>query len=166
MSAAVWRVAWRLLLCIAVSGLAWRVLGRVAMICTLPLFGVMLARPLIDLASDLHHATRWLVWRSEEGRYYAFHGQQVRVIEDAEQVRWVRAADVRRIVGYTSSDGAIALTYPTGWALFGSPPEGYFSDEALLTHLRREGTAEAGRFALWAERTITFPARRRRERQR
>jgi len=112
------------------------------------------------------HGARWLVWRPEEGRYYAFHGQQVRVIEDVENVRWVRAADVRRIVGYTASDGALALTYPNDWTDFGSPPEPYFSAEALLTHLRKEGTAEAGRFALWAERTIAFPARRLRERSR
>ena len=68
--------------------------------------------------------------------------------------------------GYTASDGALALTYPNGWTQFGSPPEPYFSDEALLTHLRKESTAEAGRFALWAERTIAFPARRLRERTR
>ena len=166
MGATIWRITWRGALCVGVSWAVWRVLGPAAMVCSLPLFGIALARPLVDLASDLRHGARWLVWRPEEGRYYAFHGQQVRVIEDVENVRWVRAADVRRIVGYTASDGALALTYPNGWTQFGSPPEPYFSDEALLTHLRKESTAEAGRFALWAERTIAFPARRLRERNR
>lgn len=161
-----WRIAWRTALCVAVSWTAWRVAGRAVMVCTLPLFGVLLARPLVELASDLRHGARWLVWRPEEGRYYAFHGQQVRVIEDDEHMRWVRAADVRRIVGYTASDGALALTYPGGWKLLGAPPEPYFSDETLLAHLGKERSAEAGRFALWAERTIAYPAREHRRRAR
>ena len=65
---------------------------------------------------------------------------------------------------FTSSDGVLALTYPNAWRLMGNPPQPHIGDEALLVHLRREGTADAGRFMHWAERTITFPARRLRER--
>ena len=79
-------------------------------------------------------------------------------------MRWVRVADVRRIVGFTSSDGVLALTYPGGHRVMGNPPQPHLSDEALLIHLRKEGSADAHRFMHWAERTITFPARRVRER--
>ena len=164
MNAPLVRIAWRLALCAAVSWCVWRVGGLVPMVCTAPLYGIVLARPLLDLMGDMRHQTHALILRPVEGRYYAFHGKPVQVIEDEAHVRWVRAADVRRIVGYTASDGALALTYPNGWRLLGKPPEPHFSDETLLVHLRKETSPEAARFKHWAERTIAFPARRLRER--
>ena len=165
MNTALVRIAWRLALCGLVSWFVWRVGGLVPMVATAPLYGVLLARPLLDLVSDLRHQTRVLVWRPLEGRHYVYRGTPVQVLEDDAQVRWVRAADVRAIVGFTATDGALALTYPDGWRVLGKPPQAHFSDEALLVHLRKENSAEAGRFMHWAERTITFPARRLRERR-
>ena len=165
MNTALVRIAWRLALCGLVSWFVWRVGGLVPMVATAPLYGVLLARPLLDLVSDLRHQTRVLVWRPLEGRHYVYRGTPVQVLEDDTQVRWVRAADVRAIVGFTASDGALALTYPDGWRVLGKPPQAHFSDETLLVHLRKENSAEAGRFVHWAERTITFPARRLRERR-
>ncbi len=135
------------------------------MVCTAPLYGVLLAKPLLDLMSEMRHQTRVLVWRPLEGRHYVYRGMPVQVIEDDAHVRWVRAADVRGIIGFTASDGALALTYPAGWRQLGEPAQWHFSDEALLTHLRKENSAEAGRFVHWVERTIAFPARRLRARR-
>ena len=60
------RIAWRLALCGLVSWCVWRVGGLVPMVCTAPLYGVLLARPLLDLMSDLRHQTRVLIWRPLE----------------------------------------------------------------------------------------------------
>jgi hypothetical protein len=162
---AIARIAWRLAVCLLVSWCVWRLGGLAPMVATAPLYGVLLAKPLLELMSDMRHQTRVLVWRPLEGRHYVFRGTPVQVIEDESHVRWVRAADVRRIVGFTASDGALALTYPNGWRLMGQPPEPHFSDEALVTHLRKENSAEAGRFMHWAERTIAYPARQLRARR-
>ena len=163
MSAVIVRIAVRLALCAACSWLVWRFGGLVVMVTTAPLYGVLLARPLLDLASELRHHTRALAWRSVEGRHFAFKGIPVQVLEDDTHHRRVRAADVRRIVGFTASDGALALTYPKGWRRMGAPAQPHFSDEALITHLAKENTPEAVRFRHWVEREIVFPARRRRE---
>lgn len=157
-------IAWRSALCAAFAWAAWRWGGLGSMVYALALFGVVLAKPLIDLASELRHGVRVAVWKPVEGRYYAYHGHRIEVVEDADHCRWVRAADVRRVVGFTASDGALALSYPSGWRAFGKPPEPHFSDEALLLHLAKERSAEAIRFKNWAEREIFFPARRERER--
>jgi hypothetical protein len=159
------RIAWRLAVCVLVSWCVWRLGGLAPMVATAPLYGVLLAKPLLELMSDMRHQTRALVWRPLEGRHYVFHGTPVQVIEDDAHVRWVRAADVRRIVGFTASDGALALTYPNGWQLMGQPPEPHISDEALITHLRKESSTEAGRFMHWVERTIAYPARQLRARR-
>ena len=158
------RIAWRLALCAAGSWAAWHFGGLVTVVATAPLYGIALARPLLDLASELRHRSRALVWRSVEGRHYVFRGTPVQVLEDDQQRRWVRAADVRRIVGHTASDGALALTYPDGWRRMGRPAQPHFSDAALVAHLAKESTPEALRFRQWVEREIVFPGQRLRER--
>jgi hypothetical protein len=157
------RLSTRLALCAATSWALWRIGGPVLMVLGTPLYGIALARPLLDLAGELRHALRAAAWRPLEGRHCVYRGTPVQVLEDESHVRWVRAADVRRIVGHTASNGALALTYPDGWRLLGTPPEPHFSDVALVAHLRTERSARALHFRHWVERTIAFPARRQRE---
>jgi prophage antirepressor-like protein len=104
-------------------------------------------------------------WRELEGRHYAFKGRTIQVVEDVDGRRWVRLADIRAITGHTASDAALQVTYSTGWRLLGRPPLPHLSDEALLTHIAKERTPEAGRLRQWIEREIVFPARRERERR-
>ena len=158
------RIALRLLLCVAVGWTLWRYFGPAVAVSSAPLFGIALARPLLDLASELRHATRAAMWRPVEGAYFVYRGTPVQVLEDDDHQRWVRAADVRAIVGHTASHGALALSYPHGWRTLGQPPEPHFSDAALIAHLAKETGPEALRFRHWVEREIAFPAKRLRER--
>jgi hypothetical protein len=128
------------------------------------LAGIVLARPLIDLAIGIYQAMRQANWRELEGRHYAFKGRTVHVVQDADYQRWVRIADIRAIVGFTASDAALQVTYPSGWRMLGRPPLPHLSDEALLVHIAKERSPEAVRLRLWIEREIVFPARRERER--
>jgi len=128
------------------------------------LAGIVLARPLLDLAIEIYQAMRRANWRELEGRHYAFRGRTVHVLQDADYQRWVRLADIRAIAGFTASDAALQVTYPAGWRLLGRPPLPHLSDEALLAHIAKERTPEAVRLRLWIEREIVFPARRERER--
>lgn len=164
MSSILLRVTIRLLLCAAASWVLWRYFGAAVAVTSAPLYGIALARPLIDLASELRHAMRAAVWRPLEGRHFVYRGTPVQVLEDDDHRRWVRAADVRAIVGHTATNGALALTYPSGWRTIGKPAEPHFSDEALIAHLTKESAPEALRFRHWAEREIAFPAQRLRER--
>ena len=164
LQSAVARIVLRFGLCAALAWGVWRIGGLVPMVCTAPLFGLALARPLIDLASDLKYQIRARVWKPLEGRHFVYRGTPVQVLEDADHRRWVRAADVRTIVGPTASNGALALTYPSGWRVMGEPAEPHFSDEALIAHLAKHSSPEALRLRHWVEREIAFPARRRRER--
>ncbi len=156
--------AWRFAVCCAATWLVWRLGFGVGTLFMIGLFGILLAKPLIDIASALRHALRREVWRDVQGRHYAFKGRPVRVITDADQRRWIRLADVRRITGFTASDAALQVTYPQGWRKLGTPAEPYLCDETLLTHLAKERSPENARMRLWVEREIVFPARRQRER--
>ncbi len=145
-----------------VSWTVWRWLGAAPMVATLPLFGILLARPLIQLASALRRAMKHAQLASVEGRHYAFRGRRVDVVEDADRRRWVRLADVRAIVGFTASDGALAITYRDGVRRLGRAGESHIDEEALLAHLLKERSPEAARLRVWVEREIVFPARRER----
>jgi hypothetical protein len=157
-------IALRLGACLLVSWTVWRWLGAATMAATLPLFGILLARPLIELASALRHGMKRAQLAPVEGRHYAFRGRRVDVVEDADRRRWVRLADVRAIVGFTASDGALAISYPDGVRRLGRPAQAHVSEEALLAHLLKERSPEAARLRVWIEREIVFPARRERER--
>lgn len=150
--------------CVLVSWVAWQMSGAVGFCISLGAWGVLLAHPLIELAGAIRHGVRATVWSDVEGRHYVFHGIPVQVLEDADRLRWIRAADVRRCVGFTASDGALATTYPEGWRRMGRTGEPHFGEEALLVHLAKERSPQALRFRQWAEREVVFPARRRRER--
>ena len=154
----------RLLACAAIAWLAWRFIGAVGLVVTAPLFGIALAKPLIDLGSELWHRLREHQERNVEGQHYAYHGTPLQVIEDESHRRWVRVSDVRRVVGPTASDGALALSYPNGCRKLGDPPQAHLSDDALIAHLGKHSDPAAIRFRNWAEREIAFPAQRLRKR--
>ena len=157
-------IAIRLALCAALAWPVWRFVGTTGLPFVAGLAGLLLARPLMDLAIGVWQAMRQANWRELEGRHYAFKGRSVHVVEDADHQRWVRLADIRAITGFTASDAALKVTYPAGWRLLGRPPLPHLSDEALLAHIAKERTPQAVRLRIWIEREIVFPARRERER--
>ena len=157
-------IALRLALCTAISWAVWRWFGLSTMVPTLALFGILLARPLLDLAGALRDGMKHAQLSAVEGRHYAFRGRAVQVLDDADRRRWVRLADVRAIIGFTANDGALAIAYPDGVRQLGRPAEAHISEEALVAHLRKERAPEAVRLRVWVEREIVFPARRERER--
>jgi hypothetical protein len=157
-------LALRLAVCIGISWAVWHWFGPVSMVPTLGLFGILLARPLLDLAGALRDGMKHAQLAAVEGRHYAFRGRGVQVLDDDDRRRWVRLADVRAIVGFTATDGALAIAYPGGVRRLGRPAETHVSEEALLTHLAKERAPEAARLRSWVEREIVFPARRERAR--
>jgi hypothetical protein len=157
-------IALRLALCLAASWLAWKFGGKTSAVWTAALYGVALARPLIDLASEVRHQMRRGVWHDVEGRHYSFRGRAIRVLTDADHQRWVRLADVRAAVGFTAGDATLRVTYPGAWQMLGRPPEAFLREDALVTHLAKERAPDAAKFRHWAEREIAFPGRRERER--
>ena len=129
------------------------------------LYGVCLARPLLDLANAIRHEMRRAQWRDVQGRHFSFRGHAVHVLEDddspALDPSLGRPHD-RRL--HRQRRGA-ALTYPNGWRLCGRPASPHLSDQALLAHLAKERAPAAAKLRHWVEREIVFPARRQRDRQ-
>jgi hypothetical protein len=158
-------LALRSLLCAALGWLGWHFIGPGTIALTIPLFGIAAAKPLLELIGAAYGAVRARALADIEGQHYAYRGIPVRVVQDPQHRRWVRAADVRRIIGGTDSDSALKLTYGRGYRTTGRPAEPYFSESALLLHLSRQGShAASGRLRLWVERVVVGPAREQRRR--
>lgn len=165
MSSTLAALALRLAIAAALAAGAWWLDGpSFLFVIALALSGPLLARPLLDLAGDLRRQMRAAVWAPQEGRHFVFRGVPVTVREDVEHRRWIRVADVRRIVGFTASDGALALSYPQHWQTDARGGAAWLEVEAVVIHLRREPGPQALRLAQWIEREVAFPARRQRER--
>jgi hypothetical protein len=167
-------IALRLGLCLLANYLAYRfgpkspeapwVAVAAGMILFAPVYGVALAKPLMDLISEIRHGVRTLVWRQLEGHHFAFHGHSIRVMEDMHHIRWVRLADVQLITHDTTSAHALRHSYGHQFAMAGEPPQPWLSEEALLVHLAKQGrNPTALRLHHWVEREVAFPARRLRE---
>ena len=163
-------IALRLAVCSAVAWLAWRWRGASGLVFSAPLFGLALAKPILESAGAWMRFTRRHAYRHVEGRHYAHRGTSIDVDEDAEHVRWLRIDDVRRVIDGLPADPVLARLYPDGvrheaprrGAMGG--PFARISAEALADYLRKSTEPESLRFARWLERDVAFAARRLRER--
>lgn len=162
MANVLWTITWRLAVCALVSGTAWRLGGPVPAVISLPLIGILLAGPLIELASQLRHQLRAAALHEVEGRHYAYRGRTIRVQEDERCHRWLHAGDLRAVLGADAAQALRARTPAEAWRNFGRPAQPHIQAEALLTHLERARQPATGKFRHWLERDVAFPARQQR----
>ena len=155
-------IAIRLAGCSGVAWLAWRWRGASGLVFCAPLFGLALAKPILDAVSAWLRLTRRLAYGDLDGRYYAHRGTPIDIVEDAEHVRWLRTADVRRIIVGLPGDPVLARLYPDG--VRPQAPSARISAEALADYLRKSTGPQSLRFARWLERDVAYAARRLRER--
>jgi hypothetical protein len=139
--------------------LAWWA-GVWALVLVVPLAGVWLARPLLELTGDVVRGVKAQAWRDVEGRHAEFRGRPLDVVEDEAGHRWIATDGLRRIVTGLPADAVLARLVPWGLLVSrrGSPAR--VEAEALLTVLARATDADTHRFVRWVEREIVRPARR------
>jgi hypothetical protein len=152
----------RLAACCAAVALGWWMLGPIGLAVTAPLWGIAFARPLIDAASAFTRSAQHAALRDLEGRHYAHAGVSIDVIE-TEDARWLRAADVQRVLGDRSPEPAFARRLGPGQALEPRPGRWYLRDGALWEYLEHSSQAMDARrnsLRLFIQRDIIDPHRR------
>ncbi len=135
-------------------------LGPGALVMTSPLMAVGIRRPLVALVSDFRRAVRSHAWLPVHGQHYVFRGITVHVVEDDAQCRWVRLADIGKVVGNIAPAHALAAVYPNGVQALGTPVEPHMRDDALVAHLGKLNQPEALRLRTWVERNIAKPGQK------
>ncbi|MFC5500270.1 hypothetical protein ACFPOE_22195 [Caenimonas terrae] len=145
--------------CVTLFLLAGWYWGPIAMVWSSPLLAAAIALPLINLAAGLRHSARERTWLPVHGQHYVYKGVTVHVLEDEEHRRWVCLADVRKVVGVTAAERALALAYPGRCERFDRSGT-CLRDDALVEHLAKENEPGALRFRTWVERTVMLPGRK------
>jgi hypothetical protein len=117
-----------------------------------------LVRPLVELSIVAYDGMRALVWAGESGRYYAFGGQQIRVI-DVNGEPWIVEADVFLLIDP-------ATVRHINWRKL--PPEHYgqipdtsfkgFSEAGIARLLGEKNDPESRRVRQWLNRDVFKPA--------
>jgi hypothetical protein len=153
-------IALRLMVCAAVTYMAWLWLGAAAFATCAPLVGVLLARPLIDMAALLHHAVKSHALGHLSGRYFVHKGHSFEVVEDAQQLRWLRLGDVKKVMLGLPGHEVLARVYPGGVQLMGKPPRPCISVTALAELLQKSSDPVSLRFRVWLDRVVAHPTRR------
>ena len=150
----------RMALCAAVSWLVWRYLGIVAAVVTAPLWGVALARPIVEFAGYFYVWVNRSPLAAWQGRYYNFNGVHVRVMPVA-QALWIVDRDILKVLGEKPT-----LLLPDQFdATEYGPIEGTrlhgFSEAGLERLLTQHPHTESARLLIWLRREVYFPHRRR-----
>jgi hypothetical protein len=138
----------------------WHWLGPGGLVLTSPLVAYALTRPLASLLSG---GVRWSVGRAYQpvqGRHYAFQDISLAVMEDDERRRWMRAADIRRVLAGFPRDEVLAQVLNAGQQCLGpnNAPGLYVSVDALGSLLERTEQPRARRFKHWVQREVERPS--------
>ena len=136
----------------------WLAFGSFGLLFAAPLYGAALAGPLIELAGETRRQLRAQAWRQIEGRHYAYKGSPLKVLEDADQQRWLHATALRRIVPNLPVDRQLLLQFPAGCQRIRGEAGCYLHDDALLELLSRSSEAQAPRLKQWVAREVAYPA--------
>lgn len=121
-------------------------------------------RPALELAGVLADAVHALRWRNENGRYYAFDGQKIRVVV-VEGEPWVAEADVLKVLGPKALRHINWQKMPADeyGEISGAELKG-FSEKGVEKLFTGKSDAPSLRFRKWLIGDVFFPFRRARER--
>lgn len=156
----------RVLLCCGATWIVFRRIGLIALPLCSVLFGVALARPVLELLGRVPRLARYAVYRAFHGRYFEYKGRQIVVNEDAGGHRWVALDAVRRVVPSLSPDRRLARRFPRAFVAPTQASGALLRAEELLEVLRGHAEPEAVRFKQWVLEELVAPAALKRSRSR
>jgi phosphate/sulfate permease len=157
-----WAVAWRLTACGLATALLWQVFGVFAVLFLSPLYGMALARPLLELVSHTRRLTKHAAYAGVHGRHYSYKRTAIRVVEDADFHRWLCLDHARKVVQGLPSDAFFERHCGARFQAMGMPAQGYVRADQLLELLAKATAPETLRFRHWLAREVVFPSAKKR----
>jgi hypothetical protein len=154
-------LALRLVVAAAFSAFAYYKVGWVAGMLSVPLWGVLLAKPILEGTAMWFDHARKEPYAKWNGNYYAFDDTQIRVYED-DGALWFDARDTLKIVG-RALDAQLKVAYPPpGLKCADDGRTWVFSETAVLEVVGHTRHARAGPLGLWLARQVIAPFHKRR----
>lgn len=151
-------IGFRLLLgCAAAYGF-WYLLGAFGLAMSAPLFGALLAKPILELFAELFQSAKALAYADVKGRYFEHRGIRFNVVEDEFHHRWVSIRDVRKVMPKLPRDGVLRRQFPDGLRHERTVKGSVIHADALLAYLAKASEPDSVKFRNWLEREVVRPA--------
>ena len=136
--------------------------GLILLALSAPLWGVLLAKPILEMVKsymDFAEQQPYIPW---QGRYYAFQGKQIRIFEE-DGVLWFVDRDVLRVLDKEPTS-AMRIAYgEVDYKPIAEAGTMAFSERVVARVVSLIRHAEAGKFKFWIEREVIAPHHKKRE---
>ncbi len=151
-------IAIRLMACGVVTYLAWSVMGPEGLVYCSVLYAMAFAKPIVEGFISVGAWLRALAYRDVEGCQFQYRGQPISVAEDQDKYRWLRLADVRKVVPHFPRDEVLRRTLGADVKTLGSERALRIKGEALWVYLGKTTSVESAKFRSWVERNVVVPS--------
>lgn len=151
----------RLMLCVAISYLAWKYLGPVGLVSTAPVFGVAFAGPIMRLVAGVVRLLRARAMHDLQGRHFVHLGHTFLIDTDDAGHCWLDVQDLRRAGVQLPADALLVVHFAAAELQTGAKGKGLLlRADALLRSLQGSSSADTRRFSIWLDRMVITPAQR------
>jgi hypothetical protein len=154
----------RLTVCLGVCFALWRFMGAVGIAVSAPLFGVLLAKPLFELADEIRSSARTLAFSKVQGRNFEHRGFRIDVVEDDRHHRWISLKDVRKLIPSLPRPTVLQSQFPGGVQEDRAISGHRIQVEALIQYLAKSTEGDSIKFRNWLDRDVALPGAKVRER--
>jgi hypothetical protein len=151
-------LGFRLLLGCAAAWGFWYLLGAFGLVMSAPLFGALLAKPILDLIAELFYSAKDSVYADVKGCYFEHRGVRFNVLEDERHHRWVSVKDVRKVMPQLPRDGVLRRQFPEGLRHDRAVKGSVIRADALLAYLVKSNEPDSVKFRNWLAREVVRPA--------
>lgn len=156
-------VASSIVVCALLTVVMFHLCGPIGIVLMAPVWGGLLALPLLDGFAAAIRLMRWLSWIDVEGHYYEHRARWVDVVEDAGGQRFIRVDHLRQFLPDLPADATFVLLYAGRTLAHGRPALAYLRDDALLEYLAKASSDDAIKLHQWVDRHVLRPGKKRRE---
>ena len=148
-------LALRLVICIGVTYLGVVVLGLTGFAITAPIWGVMLAKPILEFFPALERMIHRHALQQWEGKYYKYGPTHLRVYFDGDDA-WFNAKDVLSVFDKTLGSWLDTRFTPEEYGTIPDRNDKGFSSAGVVKLTQISDHPEAPKFRLWFERAVVF----------
>jgi hypothetical protein len=147
---------------VSITYLVWKRIGTIGFVTCLPLFGMAFAKPILNGLGELRRLMRQSVYSGLQGRHYSFNEKSIEIIEDDDDYRWLKAADVRKILEHFPRDDSLLSLLGKRAETKGAMHDLWIRADGLQSYLAKSTAINSIRFKVWLERAVIIPADRHR----
>jgi len=155
----------RAAICTVVTYVALKLNFGVAM-ATLALWGVLMAKPIVELGANWFNWARREPYEKWQGNYYEFANVQIRIFGRdgaTQQKLWFAVPDILKVLGEKPSRKLELIYGPAEYWVFPEENVAAFSEKGVKKCLAASRHPQANAMRLWIEREVIKPHRKKLE---